>query len=162
MRITGPGTDIQAGGTASLQDQTLNLSLNANTDIGLLQNFVPDVYSTGSIVLATSVRGTAAKPVLNGRLELHDASLSYLEFPNGISKANGVVIFNGSSASVRNLTAESGGGTLTLGGYAAMTDRLRFGFRANAEKVRARLQQGVSVVVGANLNMTGTTDSSAR
>jgi translocation and assembly module TamB len=107
------------------------------------------------------VRGTAAKPLLNGRLELHDASVSYLEFPNGISKANGVVVFNGSSASVRNLTAESGGGTLTLGGFAAMTDRLRFGLRANAANVRVRLQQGMSVVADANLNVTGTTEASA-
>ena len=49
-------------------------------------------------MLPTEVRGTFAKPVVNGRLELHNASLNYTEIPNGITNANGVVLFNGNNA----------------------------------------------------------------
>jgi translocation and assembly module TamB len=160
LHLTGPQTDIQATGSFSLKDQALNASVNANTNLGLLQSFDRDVTSSGSIVLAASVRGTTAQPLVNGRLELHDASVNYSTIPNGISNANGVVTFNGNSASVRNLTAQSGGGTVTIGGYAAFTDVLRMGLRVNASNVRVRLEQGVSIVADANLNLTGTTEGS--
>ena len=101
---------------------TVNLTLNANTDLGLLRNFNHDLYSSGSIVLATTVRGSMAKPLMNGRLELRNASASYTGLPNGIANANGVVLFNGASASMRNVTAESGGGTVTLGGFVAFSE----------------------------------------
>ena len=155
LHLTGPQTDVQATGTISLQDQTLNASVNANTNLGLLQSFDRDVTSSGAVVLAATLRGATAKPLVNGRLELQNASFNHTSLPNGISNANGVVMFNGNSASVRNLTAESGGGTLTIGGYAAMRDILRMGLRVNASNVRVRLQPGVSIVADANLNLSG-------
>ncbi len=160
LHLTGPQTDIQATGTVSLQDQTLNASVNASTNLGLLQSFDRDVTSSGGIVLTAAVRGTTAQPLVNGRLELHNASLNYSTLPNGISNANGVVTFNGNSASVRNLTAQSGGGTLTIGGFAAFTDVLRMGLHVNASNMRVRLEQGVSMVADANLNLTGTMEGS--
>lgn len=158
--LTGPQTDIQARGAVSLRDQTMDLNLNANTDLGLLQSFNRDLYSAGSIVLATTVRGTTRSPLINGRLELHNASVNYTEFPNGISNANGVVLFNGTSASVRNITAESGGGKVTLAGFVSYAQAVRFGLRANAANVRVRLQQGVSATADANVSLTGTMDGS--
>jgi hypothetical protein len=69
-------------------------------------------------------------------------------------------MFNGNSASIKNLTAQSGGGTVTIGGFAIVTDTLRFGLRANAANVRVRVQEGVSVKADANVNVTGTAQSS--
>lgn len=160
LHLTGPKTSIQASGSASLKTRTLNVTLNASTDLGLLQSVNHNVYSSGSILLAATARGTTEKPLVNGRLELHDASVNYSEFPNGISNANGVVTFNGNTATVRNLTAESGGGKITLGGFAAYAEVLRFGLRAEAAGVRVRVQQGVSTVADADIRVTGTTQSS--
>jgi hypothetical protein len=58
-------------------------------------------------VLATTVRGTMTQPLVNGKLELRKASINHATLPNGLSNVNGVVLFNGNSASVRDLTAES-------------------------------------------------------
>ena len=61
--LVGPQTDISAKGTVSLlQTQRVELDLAANTNIGLLQNFSRDVYSSGSVVLAASVRGYRDQP----------------------------------------------------------------------------------------------------
>nr|MDQ2900665.1 translocation/assembly module TamB [Acidobacteriota bacterium] len=160
LHLAGPQTDIQATGTVSMTAQALNVNLNANTNLGLLQQFDRDFVSSGSIVLTTTIRGSPTKPLVNGRLELHNASVNYINFSNGISNANGLVLFNGNSASVRNLTAESGGGKITVGGFATFAEALRFGLRATATNVRARVQQGVSLVADANLNLTGTTKGS--
>lgn len=138
----------------------MNVTVKGNMNLAMLQNFSQDITSSGSIVLATTVRGPLAKPLVNGTLELKKASFNYATLPNGISNANGVVTFNGTNAQVRNMTAESGGGTVTLNGFTIMDDTLRFGLRANASNVRVRLQQGVSVVADANVGLTGTSDTS--
>jgi translocation and assembly module TamB len=155
--LTGPQTDIQAKGTVPLRGQSMNASVNGNVNLAVLQNFSKDITSSGTVVLATTVRGSLTEPLLNGTLELKKASFNYASLPNGIANANGVVAFNGNNAVVRNLTAESGGGKITVDGYTTLTVKtLRFGLRANASNVRVRLQQGVSVVTDANVRLAGT------
>jgi translocation and assembly module TamB len=157
--LTGPDTDIEASGSASLKAQSFDLKLSANANLALLQKFDRDITSSGSAILATTVRGTVREPLLNGRLDLHDGSINYADFPNGISKANGTVLFNGNSASIRDLSAESGGGKIALRGFVTLSGTPRFALRANATSVRVRTQ-GVSIVGDGNINLTGTTQSS--
>lgn len=158
--LTGPQTDLQAAGSMSVTGSNLNLNLNGNADLGVIQNFDRDVYSSGKIVLATTVRGTAARPVVNGQLSLEKASFSALGVPLGISNANGAVVFNGTTAQIRNLTAESGGGTIAITGFANYVDVLRFGVQTTATNVRVRVQQGVTITAGANVRLAGTPDAS--
>ena len=160
LHLTGPQTDLQATGTFALQTQAVNGTVKANSNLGILQRFSPDVFSSGDIALSATLRGTMSKPLINGQLELHNASINYGEVPTGIANANGVVKFNGTSAAVQNLTAEVGGGKLTLAGFAAYSDVLRFGLRANATNVHVRLQHGVSAVADANIRLTGVTKAS--
>ncbi len=158
--MTGPQTDIQVTGTASLKTQAMDLNVNANANLALLESFDRDISSSGNIVLASSVRGTISNPLMNGRLELHNGSLNYTGFSNGISNANGIVTLNGDSASVQNLTAETGGGKLTFGGFVVMAGNPRFALRARATSVRIALQPGVSVFADGNLSLSGTRSGS--
>lgn len=158
--LTGPQTDIQAKGTLSLRDQSMDLALNANADLGLLQDFNRDITSSGKVIVATNVRGTVSNPLANGSVQLQNGSFHYADLPNGIDNANGVIVLNGNSAAIRNMTAESGGGKLNFSGFATMAGNLRFGVRGNATTVRVRLQQGVSIVADANVTLTGTGDAS--
>jgi len=155
FHLAGAQTDVQASGSYTLQTQAVNANVKANCDLGILQKMSRNFVSSGSVALTADVRGTSAKPLVNGRLELHNASANYIEISNGISNANGVVQFNGNSASMQNVTAEVGGGKVTLGGYAAYSDVLRFGMRANASNVLVRLQPGVSALADANVQIAG-------
>ncbi len=159
--IAGAQTDITATGTASVRDQTLDLRVNANANLGLLRTMDSDFYSSGNVTLAASIQGTPQQPLVNGRVELHNASVNYGGLPAGISNANGAVVFNGTTATIQNLTADSGGGKLTLTGFVTRENDLQFAIRANARGVRISVQQGVSVVTTANINLSGTTESSA-
>jgi translocation and assembly module TamB len=161
LHLTGPGTDFQAHGTASLQGRALDLTLNANSDLAVVKQLNRELEASGRVVLAATVRGAVSQPSVNGRLELHNASVLSTALSNGISNANGVVQFNGNSASVQNLTAESGGGKITAGGFVAFRDTLRFGLRTNASHMRVSVQEGMSVIVDANMNLTGTPEASA-
>jgi translocation and assembly module TamB len=153
--LTGPDTDIQASGTASLQAQKLDLKVNANANLALLEGLSRDITASGSAVITTSVRGTFQDPLVNGRLDLHNGTLNYADVPNGISNANGTVLLNGKSASIQSLTAESGGGKVSLRGFATLSGGKRFGLNAEASNVRVRTQ-GVSIVTDGNVHLTGT------
>jgi translocation and assembly module TamB len=158
--VSGPQTDLQATGTIPLRNQPMDVVLNGNLSLAILRDFNRDVTSSGSVVLATTVRGTMTSPLMNGRLEVHNASVNYAAVPNGISKANGVILFSGNSASIGNLTAESGGGKVTLAGFAAMSGNVRFGLKADASNVRVLVNQGASIVTDSNITLNGTTDGS--
>jgi translocation and assembly module TamB len=159
-RMVGPQTDISASGSASLNGQSLNLTLNASADLGILPSFDPEIYSAGKVAVAGTVRGTASQPVINGQVSLNNATFNYTGVTNGISNANGVIAFNGNNAVIRNLTAESGGGKLAVSGFVGYTHGIRFGLDANARGVRIRAEQGVSVTVAGDVRLTGTSQSS--
>jgi translocation and assembly module TamB len=158
--ITGQETDITLSGSGSAKGQTLDFRLNAKTNLALLKSFSSDIYSSGNLTLTAAVQGSVQKPSVNGRLELHDASVAWGDLPVGLSKTNGVVAFNGNTATIQTFAGEAGGGKLTLSGFVSRGDTLRFALRANASGVRVRVQQGVSVAATADIRLTGTTDAS--
>lgn len=155
--LVGPQTDINITGTAPIRGTApMNLSVNANANLGVIQELSRDIYSSGAVVLQAAVRGTMAKPLVNGRLELKNASLNMIDVPNGISNANGLIVFNGNNATIQQLTAETGGGKLTLAGFvAAPNGVLTYNLRANGKDVRVRYPEGFSIVASTNISLTG-------
>jgi translocation and assembly module TamB len=160
LHLTGPETDLQIQGSASLTAQTLQASLNAHTDLGLLQKFDPNLLSSGPIEANATLRGSFSSPLINGKLQLQKAAFHLPNLPAGLSNANGEVDFNGSSASFKNLTGEVGGGKVVLSGFMAYGGVTRMALRINATKVRIRPQEGVSAVADADLRLSGRLDSS--
>ncbi|MDP9112133.1 MAG: translocation/assembly module TamB [Acidobacteriota bacterium] len=156
VHVAGSGTDLQISGVAPLHGDGMNVDVRGNANLALLKSLTPDLDSSGSIKLAAAVSGAMTNPRIAGQLELHNGALSYADVGNGLANANGTIQFNGNAATVRNLTAESGGGKVTLNGFVAIRDGVRLGLRASASKVRVRLQPGVSVVADSNLTLTGT------
>jgi translocation and assembly module TamB len=159
--LTGSDTDFQATGTVPLNGQAMDVALKGNVNLAILEQFDQAVTSSGNIVLAAGVRGSMDNPRLTGQMELHNASFDYTDLPTGVWKANGVIALNGNSAVIRNLTAEAGGGQVAVTGSATLNSTLRFGFQAKATRVRILVQQGVGVVASANINLSGTTESSS-
>jgi translocation and assembly module TamB len=78
----------------------------------------------------------------------------------GLSNANGVVAFNGNTATIQTLTAEAGGGKVTLTGFVSNADNLRFSVRTNAAGVRVARPTGRECRGHPNVNLAGTTDAS--
>ncbi len=74
----------------------LSLNVDANADLGVLQDIDRDFYSSGTVAMNAVVRGTTSNPLINGRVELRNANVNYTDSPNGLSNANGVILLNGS------------------------------------------------------------------
>jgi translocation and assembly module TamB len=160
--LTGPGTDITASGDVALESNiAMNLTVNASTNLSLLQDINRDIFSSGNVAVNATVRGTPSAPQLGGRIQLTNASFNMIDLPNGISNANGVILLSGNTAQIQSLTGESGGGTVALSGFVTYSaSALRMGLKADARRVRVRYPQGTTVVANASVNLTGTRQNS--
>ena len=157
--LTGPDTDLSLTGTASLQgDRALDLRADGTVHLEILEGFDPGIFSSGTVALNTTVKGTVADPVINGKLQLQKASFNMLGLPNGLSNANGAIVFDGTEARIENLRGESGGGTLTLTGFVAYGgSQMNFRLQANAHQVHIEYPPGVSTEANATLTVAGNT-----
>ncbi|MFL6416911.1 MAG: translocation/assembly module TamB domain-containing protein [Bryobacteraceae bacterium] len=159
FQITGPGTSIKASGGLNMAESRSPLSLNvdANADLKVLQDVSRDFYSSGNLAMNAVIRGTTSNPLVNGRVELRNATVNYADSPNGISNANGVILLNGTNATIQNLTGESGGGKIALTGFVGYTgNSMNFNLEASANKVRVRYS-GISVTGDADISLIGNT-----
>ncbi len=131
------------------------VKLDANLDLGLLQDVDRDYYSSGAVTMDTAIRGSFAYPRANGRIELKNANVNYAGAPNGISNTNGVILLSGTNATIQNLTGESGGGKITLSGFFGLGAGVpNFNLRASATKVRVR-SSGISATSNASITLAG-------
>jgi translocation and assembly module TamB len=101
-----------------------------------------------------------SKPRITGRVQVHDASGNYSDFPAGLSHVNGDLVFDRSRLVFDHLTAESGGGQLTLsGGVTYGEGPLRYEVNVQTPQARIRYPVGVSWLVGGTLQLSGTQDA---
>ena len=151
-RLPGFGATSEAKLRKAL---ALQLKVLAAGDLGTLQDVDEKFYSSGGLSVIATVGGTFTEPLINGKIELKNASVNYADIPNGLSNANGVILLNGTTASVMNLTGESGGGKISVSGFAGLSPRaIVYNLRANAAKVRTRYDS-LSVTSSANITLTG-------
>jgi translocation and assembly module TamB len=161
-RLTGRLTDLTIGGRINLKNEKpLDLNLNGRIDLAVLQDFNPDFSAIGSVTSTARVQGDWSDPLIDGRLQFQNAAFNIADFPNGISSANGTIVFTGRRATIQTFTGETGGGRLSLTGFASYgAGTPVFRVHAEARQVRVRYPEGVSTVANADLNLTGTPDRS--
>jgi translocation and assembly module TamB len=118
--------------------------------------------SAGESDVTAAITGALSNPAINGTLQVKNASFSFRDVTNGLTAVNGTILFNRDRATIQTLTAESGGGTLRLGGFVSfgIPGTLIYGLDARAEKVRLRYAGGISVTADADLRLSGSSSTS--
>ncbi len=157
LHIAGRETAINVSGSINLKNETdpLDLQIDANMDLGLLQDADRDFYSSGFIGMNASVRGSFAQPRANGEIDLKNANINYADAPNGLSNANGVILLSGTNATIQSLTGESGGGKISATGFVGLgAGTPNFNLQASASSVRVRYS-GISATSNATITLTG-------
>ena len=157
----GPTSDLTAGGVIQLGgDQEMNFHANGVLDFALLQSFAPDLTSSGKMEINFAVGGTLARPETRGQVRIINGAISYTDLPNGLSNVNGTLTFQDNRLRVESLSAQTGGGTLTLGGFISYSRGLAFNLTATSKDIRLRYPPGVSSYADADLRFTGTPNNS--
>ncbi len=157
-RMTGVATNLEAAGTFGFDEKrTLDLQVKGGLDLRLVDEFSRDLTAGGSVAINASVRGTLARPVLNGRLETKGATVGLEDSPGGLSDVDTIIVFNGREANIQKLTAEAGGGRLEGSGFVEFAeDDYAFRIEAKAKQIRVRYPEGVSTSSDASLTWSGT------
>jgi translocation and assembly module TamB len=137
-----------------------DVRVRGGVNLTLLQDFASRMYSSGSLALDVSVRGELANPGIYGRVELKNASINFVDFPNGIDNANGTILLYRDRATIETLTARSGGGKVDVTGFVSLAGVTTFHLQAKAADVRVRYPAGISSTVNAELAFTGTAERS--
>lgn len=154
--FTSEGTTIEASGSVPFESgANANLALRGDLNLTILQLLSPDLTATGNATMQATVRGALRDPSVNGRLELKGASLYFGDLPNGVDNANGVVLFDRNRATIEKLTAETGGGKVTLTGLVEFGSQLVYRLQADAKSVRVRWPEDLSTTFDAKLEFNG-------
>lgn len=159
--IRGPDTDFTLTGFARFTgDRRLNLDVAGHVNLQLLGGIFPGLDARGRAVVNMAIEGTPAKPVLQGRMRVENGSAIYREFPTGLSRVNGTLVFNETRLLLEDVTAEAGGGRLRLGGSLIYGDGpLRYDLSIAAAQTRIRYPVGMSWLLAGNLRLVGTATS---
>jgi translocation and assembly module TamB len=160
--LAGPLSEIGIAGKLLFDRKSaLDLRVSARVDLAILREFSHDLNASGTVAADATVRGPFDAPQVNGRVEIHGAAMDLAGFPNGLSRANGVVLFTGDRATIQTLSGETGGGKIEISGFAGYGGGPAvFRLHAQAAQVRVRYPEGVSTIADASLNLTGTSDRS--
>jgi translocation and assembly module TamB len=162
VRLVGRVTDVAVTGKINLRDANpLDVRVIGKIDVAAVHDFNPDFSANGTVTADAGIRGPLSAPRITGRVQFQNAAFNVEGVPNGISNAQGVILFTGDRATIQTFSGETGGGKVELTGFAGYEqNRLVFQLHAQAKEVRIRYPEGVSTVADANLRLTGTSDRS--
>jgi translocation and assembly module TamB len=157
-RLVGRATDLSVSGKVQLRgDNALDLRVKGRVDLAMVRELNPDFQASGTLTTDATVRGTLGAPLIAGRIEFQKAAFNIVDVPNGISNANGAIVFAGGRATIQSFTGETGGGRIELSGFASSTGgQTVYRLAARVRQVRIRYPEGVSTVADADLSLTGT------
>ncbi len=121
----------------------------------LAETLDPDLTASGTTTFQVEAHGPLKNPGLQGRIDFQNGSLSLEDVPNGLSQLHGTLEFNQNRLEVKSLTAMSGGGLLSVGGYLAYQHGIYADLSVTGNGIRIRYPQGVSSLADATLHLQG-------
>jgi len=159
--LHGPNTDVRVSGSARFDgNRPLHFAVAGAMNLRFLRGFVPNLNAQGEMTANVSIEGTLSNPRITGTASVQDASANYADFPIGLSHVKGNLVFDRSRLLFDRITAQAGGGDLTLFGSVIYGEGpLRFEVNAVTRQVRIRYPTGMSWLVGGKLQLAGTSDA---
>jgi translocation and assembly module TamB len=161
LHLMGDLTDFSAHGTVQLAgERQLDLRADGHVNLKLIQTFNPDFTSEGTVTVALNIAGSVADPQLQGRVEVANGAISYIDLPSGLSNMNGTLVFNQDRLQIETFTARTGGGSVNLGGSISYLRRVpTFDLTIRGQDVRLRYPPGVSSTANTDLRLAGSMSS---
>jgi translocation and assembly module TamB len=156
LHVTGEDTDLRAQGSLALKDkQQLDFAASGSVNLKLAETIDPDLTTSGTTTFQVEAHGTLKDPGLRGRIDFQNGSISLEDLPNGLSQLHGTLEFNQDRLEVKSLTAMSGGGLLSVGGYLAYQHGIYADLSVTGKGVRIRYPQGVSSLADTTMHLQG-------
>jgi translocation and assembly module TamB len=162
LHILGDATDFSGSGSIQLAGaRMIDFQGRGKLDLKLIQTYDPDLTGSGIVSGEAAVSGTVDAPVVKGKLQVENGTLSDVNLPNALTDLNGTLTFSQNRVTIGSLSAHTGGGTVNFTGYADVIGRqINFDVQAQADAVRMRYPPGVSSTSNADLHWRGSSSGS--
>ncbi len=163
MELTGQDTKLSISGHVPFAgNRPMQLKVNGDVDLRIAELFSSNLQSSGESMIAAVLGGTPLDPTITGTAEFHNGSVAVNGLPNGLSDLNGTIEFSQNRATLRKVTAHSGGGDVALGGFVTFSAShpLVYRLEAAGQNVRIRYANGISVTGASQLALTGSSQAS--
>ncbi|MEY2412168.1 MAG: translocation and assembly module TamB, partial [Acidobacteriaceae bacterium] len=162
FHFVGEDTDLSGAGSVQLAGQrALDFHAQGKINLQLIESFNPDFTSSGVVTVDLVALGTVSNPAIQGRVQVSNGAIAYINLPSAFSDINGSMSFNQNRLQIESLTARTGGGTVTVAGQATSYNRqLNFDVSAKGQGVRVRYPPGVSSTADADLHFAGSSSAS--
>lgn len=160
--FAGTDSHLRVQGQMPLRgDAPVTMAASGTIDMQLLKFLQTDIQSSGKVLL--DVRGVQSKghPAVQGQVRVQNVGLRTPDAPVGIENLNGVLDINNDQVRIAQLTGKAGGGEISATGLIGYRPNLQMNVVLKADKVRVRYQDAVRLVFDSELNLVGTTESSA-
>ena len=157
--VSGDSRFTVSGNASLKDDHRLALRANGHVDLNLVHILDPEVSSYGASNLDLTVNGPMAQPAISGRIDIQHGGLSMIDVPAGLGDINGSLVFKQDRLEVEHLTARTGGGLVTFGGFLTYGRTVDFNLTATGNEVRFRYA-GISVTADETLRLVGTLQGS--
>lgn len=159
--IRGTDTSLRVQGSVPLGGTSApTLAATGSVDAKIFRIFSPDLRSSGTIAMDVRATGSAANPQVSGQIRLQNMALATDAAPLGIDKLNGTLDLNNERVQISNLTAQVGGGNISMGGSMTYRPSPQFNIALKANSVRLRYPDGLRYVLDGNLAWTGNMSAS--
>jgi translocation and assembly module TamB len=129
-------------------------------DLHILKIVAPDVSSSGALALDVRASGSAASPTVAGQVQFKNVALNTADAPIGVDKLNGTLDIANDRVQVSQMTAQVGGGQVSLGGSLTYRPAMHFNLALKGQSIRLRYPEGLRSLLDANLAFSGTTQAS--
>jgi len=157
LHVTGEDTDLRAEGSLMIKGtQQLDLAASGSINLKLAETLDQDLTASGTTTFQVEAHGPLKNPDLQGRVDFQNGSLALEDIPNGLSQIHGTLEFSQNRLEVKALTAMSGGGLLSVGGYLAYQHGLFADLSVTGKQIRIRYPEGVSSLADATFTLQGT------
>ncbi len=147
---------LAMNGSLSLQgNRRMDLRTDGSVNLKLVHTLNPDITAYGGGTLGINITGDMTTPLISGRIDIVHAGLSMIDLPAALGDINGSFVFNQDRLEVEHLTAHTGGGLLTFGGFVTYGRTIGFDLTATGSDIRFRYA-GISVTSDQSLHLVGT------
>ena len=160
--IRGTGTSLRVQGSVPIGGTTApSLTAEGSIDAHIFRIVSPNLRSSGTIALDIRATGSVASPQVAGQVRLQDIAFATDAAPLGIDKLNGTLNLDNERAQISNMTAQVGGGQVSVGGSVKYRPSQQFDLVVKADSLRLRYPGGLRSVLDGNLAWVGTTSASS-
>jgi len=159
--IQGSGTSLRVEGRVPVGGSTAStLTAQGSVDLRVLKVLAPDVNSSGNLALEVRATGTAAKPEIQGSVQLKNVAMTTADAPFGIERLNGTLDLTSDRIQISQLSGQMGGGQVTFGGSIIYRPNLQFNVAVQSDGMRLPYPDGLRSLLNVNLTLRGTAAAS--